>query len=278
MRKIGTIMKTIQTPSTPLTPEQVHRYLEVLGIDPEGDLTPTIELLDAITEAHQLNISFEDIDSAVLKKGILPLDPQSLFEKVIVNRRGGFCYELNALFHALLVSMGFKAHPVMARIVMRTYDVPVNHRGEIVYFDSQRRYTDVGFGGPSAAYSLAIEDGFTRESYGKTFTVTQLQEPGWWIISYVTDNGLKDVIEFQEIPASELDFAPLSLYSASHPDSPFSSVLIANRRTRTGSLALRETTLTVVEDGVHTVTELDKGDVANVLREKFDIHVESGIL
>ena len=71
-----------------------------------GPLAPTLETLRALHYAHLLAVPFENLD---VHRGVpIVLDQERLYDKIVLHRRGGFCYELNSLFAALLGQLGFK--------------------------------------------------------------------------------------------------------------------------------------------------------------------------
>ena len=76
----------------------VERYLQ--RIDYSGPTVPTLETLSALHQAHLLAVPFENLDIH-LGRAIV-LDEEALYDKIVERRRGGFCYELNGLFAALL--------------------------------------------------------------------------------------------------------------------------------------------------------------------------------
>ena len=76
----------------------VPSYLK--RIDYRGSLELTVEVLNELQYAHLLSVPFENLDIH-LGHPIL-LKEAKLFEKLVTQRRGGFCYELNGLFTALL--------------------------------------------------------------------------------------------------------------------------------------------------------------------------------
>src|SRR5512142_614057 len=78
-----------------------------------GSVDPTLETLCALHRAHMQAVPFENLDIP-LKRPIV-LDEELLFDKIVNRRRGGFCYELNGLFSALLRKMGFNVRRLSAR-------------------------------------------------------------------------------------------------------------------------------------------------------------------
>src|SRR3712207_4121225 len=80
--------------------DRLDRAAYVRRIDYYGSLEPTLETLRALPRAHMIAVPFENLD---IREGrALVLDEVGLFDKIVHRRRGGFCYELNGLFAALL--------------------------------------------------------------------------------------------------------------------------------------------------------------------------------
>jgi N-hydroxyarylamine O-acetyltransferase len=89
----------------------VQSYLARVGY--KGSTSPTRETLRAIHYAHLLNVPFENLDIALGRK--IALDEDSFIRKIAERRRGGFCYELNGAFAALLRALGFRVTVLSAR-------------------------------------------------------------------------------------------------------------------------------------------------------------------
>ncbi|MDO4503264.1 MAG: arylamine N-acetyltransferase [Coriobacteriia bacterium] len=242
-------------------------YWKRLGLAPEQagqDESADVELLDRLVMAHQRTISFECMDSR-FQLAPIDLGIRALERKVISGNRGGYCFELNALFRTLLTEAGFDAQPVIARIVRMATgpESPLNHHGILVRIGGQLRYADVGFGGPMAACSLPVEDGSVTQSCGQEFQVTRAST-GWWMISYRRAGGDADWVDvclFRDEPCLPSDFLPLSWYTETHPESVFRTTLLLNRRTADGNVSLRENQFTrrsgdAVEQSTATWAEL----------------------
>ena len=135
--------------------QRTRAYLARLGLErPER---PTREALDELVYAHQCSIPFETID---MYRCTEPpdLEPARVFDKLVAQRRGGYCFELNALFEALLASLGYRVRPCLCRAVCgaKVKD-PINHRAVLVELDGKEVLVDVGFGGPLPSASLSLE-------------------------------------------------------------------------------------------------------------------------
>lgn len=131
-------------------------YLARIGW--EGDAPVTRKTLDGLVYAHQCSVPFETAGFGCAWE-TPSLEMSDLYQKIVVDRHGGFCFELNKMFELLLRSVGFEVRPCLSRAVRgREGRMPINHRGTLVSLDGELLSVDVGFGGPLPAGSLVICD------------------------------------------------------------------------------------------------------------------------
>ena len=117
----------------------VERYLQRIGYS--GSTAPTERSLRAIHRAHLISVPFENL--SVRGGEPIPLDEEALFEKIVVRRRGGFCYALNGLFASLLEGLGFRVARLAGRVGVP--GIAFDHLALRV--DLERPWlADVGFG------------------------------------------------------------------------------------------------------------------------------------
>ncbi len=246
-----------------LNESQVRAYLERIGWFEDHMQLPTCaaEDLDALVWLHQTYVPFENIDAHILHKPA-SLGIDDLFRKIVIDGRGGICYELNAAFHALLIGLGFDVFPVFARNVRNIPEgesAPISHRSEIVRLDGGLRYVDVGYGGPMAGCSLPVFEGSKTLSAGRWFQVVQTIEEGWFQLSYASascslgdtnppvDEAFEPILLFHDRPAREEDFVPYCWYTTMCPDSVFVRLMFMNVRTDTGNASIRGNVFTTVD-------------------------------
>src|SRR5690554_4349646 len=136
---------------------EIQPYLN--RINYKGPLIPNLALLNTLQKNHLLNIPFENLD---IHYGVpIELDMDKIFQKVVKKGRGGFCYELNGLFHHLLSAIGFNAKIISARVYDRKkgiYGKEFDHLAIIVMLENKEYLVDVGFG-EFTFYPLTIEPG-----------------------------------------------------------------------------------------------------------------------
>lgn len=261
-----------------LTPEQQSQYLKRLGI--EEAKVPTPEFLDELVYAHQTHVPFETI--GVHRGDDVPnLDLDDLFTKVVAENKGGYCFELNKLFEALLVSLGFDAFPVLSRAVRgREGRMPINHRGVLIRFGDSLRSADVGFGGPMPAGSILLKAGLEQDINGETFITEDLGN-GWWSIDRITKAGAdlhddnvparrQTELELCTAPVEDLDFDSLNLFCA-QPGTLFRDHDVVNLRIEGGYKGYKDGVLTLRQNGEKTVLELNEVETADALKEHFGL-------
>ncbi len=107
-------------------------------------ITPTLESLAAIQNAQLMAIPFENFDLCLKKKIIL--EPEDLVEKLLRHKRGGYCFELNALLLMALQSFGFSARPLLARVHLSDKAAGRGHQISLVVIEGKQYLVDVGFG------------------------------------------------------------------------------------------------------------------------------------
>ena len=139
-----------------------------------------VEGLAAVQRAHRLAIPFENLDVR-LGRGIR-IDGDSVFDKLVTARRGGYCFEQNRLFGDALAALGFAARPLLARVWLGASDTPGRtHTLLLVTIDGQEWIADAGFGG-SYSPPMPLLDGATAEAPdGARFRLTT-DRRGWVLL------------------------------------------------------------------------------------------------
>lgn len=263
--------------------EQVAAYLERIGFG--GEVSLDKETLDELVFCHQKSVPFETYDTHVL--AVVPeLSEEALYDKVVVRRRGGYCFELNKIFQLLLEALGFEARPILSRAVRgRDARMPINHRGMLVRLDGVEHAVDVGFGGPMPAGSLRLVDGEEQRVRGELYTPRKI-DASWWAIERITraDKDLFDdavperrqvELELCTVVVEEIDFNALNTAFA-QPGTLFRDHLVCNLRTDKGHRALMDNRLTIRDDGCKSVVDFaTREELCAGLRECFGMVVEA---
>lgn len=228
--------------------------------------------LDLLIFSHQLHIPFEDLDVCEFKR-TASLSISSLYEKVILRKRGGYCYELNALFASLLTACGYEVTPCMSRILRECDDEfvpPISHRINLVKMDGQQYFCDVGYGGPMPAGALPLLDGWEECIQGQTFRLEQV-DAFWWNLLYRSKDTFSTVMRFSPVPCEPVDFVALNAFASTHEHSVFPRLRMVNLRTLQGSVSLIGDTFTLSENGNKTVRQITEEEFLPILEQYFHL-------
>ena len=222
----------------------VSSYLARIGYT--GPTIPTANTLRAIHRAHLLTVPFENLDIARATKIVCEED--AFLRKIVGHHRGGFCYELNGAFAALLRGLGFKVTLLSARVPREdgTETPEFDHMTLRVDLD-QPWLADVGFGDcfleplRLQTHAEQLQDGqkFRIREEGKSCHVERAQPDGSWKGEYT----------FSLISRRLEEFAPMCHYHQTSPESPFTRKRICSRATREGRITLADRKLIITRLG-----------------------------
>ena len=244
-------------------------YLDRIGIAKAKP--PTLEFLDELIYVHQCTVPFDNLD--VCEKALVPsLGIADLFDKIVVRKRGGYCFELNALFEALLKALGYTVRPYMARVLLRPIPYPlISHRANFVTIDDRDYIADVGFGGPQPTFAVPLEDGLATTKNGQTFATHKL-DGDWWDLGYIGSTGEEQLVQRMCMASvGEEDFVPLSFFQAANPESVFRTTRMVNIKTANGALNLRNSTLTEFAGGERSTREVSEDELEALLEKNYGI-------
>ena len=236
----------------------VDLYLERIHMD--KPITLDKETLDRMIYLHQCEIPFENLDVYYEKKEIA-LGIGEVFDKTIRRKRGGYCFEMNNLFHAFLKELGFDVYPCLCKVLEGPEPVyPALHRGTIARFDGELYYCDIGFGGPVPAGAIRFEDNTVQEFAGDSYTM-RLRPDGWWELVRFSENGGENpMLRINTMPYDPADYVALSHYCCCHTQrdfNHFTDELLLNIRIEGGYASITDRVMKQKKDGVVEETHLE---------------------
>ncbi|SHI72925.1 arylamine N-acetyltransferase family protein [Parasporobacterium paucivorans] len=242
-----------------------------------GPLEPDKDNLDRVIYAHQCAIPFENLDVCLYKKEI-SLGINDLYNKIILKKRGGYCFEMNNLFLAFLKALGYDAHACLAKVWKEgAANVPALHRGSIVNLDGDLYYCDVGFGGPVPGGAVRLEEDVLQNIHGEKFRF--IKKGNWWELSRITNLGdVETLISVNPNPAELEDFVALSHYCSCHTQrdfNVFTDNLMANIRVPNGHYSINNDVLIKKVNGIRDeVLIKSKQELVQILNDYFHIEME----
>ena len=155
-----------------------HAYLARIGY--EGAVLRPCETLCALHRAHALTVPFENLDIHLGRS--ISLDPSDLFRKIVLSRRGGYCFELNGLFALLLENLGFSVTRLAARVLYGAEGVrPRSHQLLLVQLGAGSWIADVGFGGNGLLEPFHLTIGHEQQQGADRFRLV-LHERGEYLL------------------------------------------------------------------------------------------------
>ncbi len=234
----------------------------------DGPREPSPETLRLLHRQHLFTIPFENLDIAL--GNAIQLSPEQLYHKIVVRNRGGYCYELNGLFHDLLEALGFSVCMISARVRREdgSFGPEMDHMLLKVALDDPW-LVDVGFG-DSFVDPLPLVPGASHEENGKLFGVTK--EHGTWEVFQEDIHGRAPLYRFSEAPHELSDFENMNHYQQTSPESGFTRRRICSRATPDGRITLSGMRYIVTSNGLRDERILrDQAELQGCLREQFGI-------
>lgn len=252
-------------------------YLGHIGYT--GVREPTLDVLKAIQYAQALKVPFENL--TVLAKSPPTLDIASLQSKIIGRGRGGYCFEVNALFAAALDALGFDVTRLMGRVRWKTpADVATGHTHMLLHVDLPEGpyLADAGFGGITLTGPLPFKTDIELETPHEPRRLLAVGGAAeTYELQVKLGSAWAPVYQFSMEPQSPADYEVSNWYTATHPDSIFVNFLIAARPDADRRITLFNTELTIRgRDGVAEVSKLQTVDeMATALADHFDLHLSA---
>jgi N-hydroxyarylamine O-acetyltransferase len=246
----------------------IKAYLE--RINYRGPLAPDAETLRRLQVAHLLAVPFENLSIHAGQPIIL--EDEALFAKIVGRRRGGFCYEVNGLFAALLRGLGFDVQMLSAGVARAEggFGPDFDHMALMVSLE-QRWLADVGFG-DSFLEPLRLDERGEQEQGGRAYRIVpdgahlilaRREGGGEWEAQY----------RFTLRPYTYSDFAEMCRYHQTSPQSHFTRGRVCSRATGAGRVTLSEMRLITTSEGGERQerTLLSQEEYEATLREHFGI-------
>ena len=246
---------------------KTQRYLERINVHATGADLATLKKLQ---HHHLLAIPFENLD--IYWNRNIVLDIEASYEKVVINGRGGFCYELNGLFDVLLRDLGFETRLISARVYHADGSTgpEFDHAAVIVMIDGNPYLTDVGFG-DFAAEPLWLVVNEPQEDPAGTFVIRKIDETefdvakqvnGDWKGQYVFTDQSRELSDFTEM----CDFQQFS------PDSHFKKGPICSILIKDGRKTLTKAELIITWKDSRSASAIEsEDDFYQILADQFQI-------
>ena len=209
-------------------------YLSFLGF------THQINSLDDITKlikAHLKTFSFSSV--TVLLKNEISLNIEDIYKKLVIDKRGGYCFEHNKLFYEVLKELGFDVQSYMARVVNNTNNiVPKTHRFTLLDYEGEKYLIDVGIGFRSPCIPVKLSNEFFPSHLGISYRIRNLDKNSFAFESLKNDE-LFTITNFDLNNYNDADYEMGHFYSHKHPNAVFVNNLVISQITDSEIRSLR---------------------------------------
>ncbi len=240
-----------------------------------GAHAPTLAVLTELCSAHPAAIPFENIDPLLGRSPSLRV--RDIQAKLVGARRGGYCFEHNALLRQALLALGFSVTSLAARVVwMAPPDLPLRPRTHMllmVELGGARYLVDGGFGGHLINVPLRVDVERVQSSPVSHMRLTQTADV--LTMESQLPDGWAPLYRFTLEPQLPADYEPLNWFTATHPASIFRHNLLMERLTPTTRANLLNDRLTLRGVGeaprMQRITTAD--EFGQVMREAFGLRL-----
>jgi N-hydroxyarylamine O-acetyltransferase len=248
---------------------ELSAYLSRIRFD--GAVRPDLATLKAIHRAYQFAVPFENLD--VLLRRPVVLDLEASYDKIVRQRRGGWCYEMNGVMGWALKAIGFEVMRVSAGVMrVQAGDAQLgNHLCLLIRLDKPY-LVDVGFGG-SLAEPLPLITA-EREDCPYRLALSEVGDSYWRFAEVAHGDDAPFSFDFCVAPADEALLARKCHFLQTDPVSPFLQNLVVQRRTGDAHLSLRGRVMATTHARRIDKKLLSSADeLVTTLRDSFDLHI-----
>src|SRR5699024_9259612 len=226
---------------------------------------------------HMLHVPFENL--AVIRNVPIILDVDDFYEKVVTRHRGGYCYELNGLYYALLKRLGFSCKLVSATVQKPdgTWARKGSHACTIADIDGEAYLTDVGFG-DSATISVPFNGEMRKDvsgAYRLEYVAPNVYDLKW---KYSSDDEWSTRLRIDTHPKDLQDFTEACKFNQTSPESPFTQKDVVTLATANGRITLSGNTLTTTYNGKKEQKTIRNEDKTAVLKTHFEININGRVV
>lgn len=252
----------------------LENYFARIGYD--GPREATLEVLQAIHRLHPAAIPFENLNP--LTRRAVKLDAESIEAKLVTGRRGGYCFEQNALFANVLMQLGFRIAPLLGRVLWGRESDGVPPRTHMVLridIGADAWIADVGFGSVTLSAPLRLITGLAQPTSLGTFRLADAARDALYLEVQAGDDSWARVYCFDLQPVEWIDYETSNWYTSTSPDSIFASNLIVCRVLQTTRLTLFNDQLNERAADGSLVSEwqlASAGELAACLHERFGLN------
>ncbi len=230
--------------------------------------------LKMLHQAHLTSIPFENLDIHLGRS--ISLEPGAIFHKLVSSHRGGYCFEMNGLFNAVLVALNFRSRPLLARVWYggATEPLPRTHMILLVEFHGRTWLADVGFGGPGLLQPIPLEMGRLSRQLDGNYRLVATEAYGI-MLQRAEEEDWVNLYSFVDESCLPADLHMAHYFSSTSPESIFTHMRMACLATTSGRRFLFEESLAITENGKRSEWAIAPGaDYMEMLSSQFGLKLD----
>ncbi|MBB5428413.1 N-hydroxyarylamine O-acetyltransferase [Paraburkholderia sp. JPY158] len=254
----------------------LENYFARIGY--QGPRAATLDVLRAIHRLHPAAIPFENLNP--LMRQPVRLELEAIERKLVTQKRGGYCFEQNILFANVLMQLGFRITPMLARVVWGREPGTISPRTHMVLrvdLDGDEWIADVGFGGVTLTAPLRLTAGLAQPIPLGTFRLADAGHDTVYLEVLAPDESWTRVYHVDLRAVEWVDYEISNWYTSTSPDSKFVNNLLACRVLPELRLALLNDQFNERDAQGQIVSErrlASAAELADCLRERFGLNLE----
>ena len=251
----------------------INKFFERISLPIETKVEYTEEFLSLIVTKSVENIAYENLD--ILENKPISLEFKDIYEKIVVNGKGGYCFELNGLLTHIFKEMGFDSCDRFARYLRGEKEIPMRrHRVCIVNLNGVKYMCDIGVGEVAPKKALKLEENLVQKLGDETYKFVKSDKHGWVLMDYYKD-AWREYICFTDDVQYDVDFIQPSFFCEMHPSSPFNKVPIIAIKTPEGRKTIDNDVYKIFENGelIYIEENISKERFAELLKTEFKLNI-----
>ena len=212
-------------------------YFDRIEIE-KTDVAADFENLKLLQRQHLLTVPFENLD--IHWKRPIVLEAENFYRKIVEEKRGGFCYELNGLFYELLEEIGFQNKIISAKVSKGDgeFGAEYDHLAIITQIGNEEYLVDVGFGNFTAEPLKFVLDVEQKDDNG-TFLIRKFHDKYFEVVKKHGDVWQSEYI-FSALKRDLAEFAEMCRFHQTSPESHFTRGKVCSLMTPGGRKTLTD--------------------------------------
>lgn len=248
-----------------------EEYLKRINFD--GKVSVNFECLKSIHRAQHTSIPFENFDICLGRN--INVDPESLVQKMVKNKRGGYCLELNGLLLLALKSFGFDARPLLGRVHITGQPTGRGHQVTLVTIEEKRWLVDLGFGAESPPVPIPLVCNVPIIFENQTYRLIESELFGYFLQN-IHNEEWRNLYSFDLSYVCRGDIEYGKHYTSTSPNSFFVTSRVAALPVQNGMITLFNNTYKKVVNGKEEVTILkDDQSYLSIIEKEFGIKIDA---